>query len=578
MVKVYSKRAPQLLLEGGHAEFPFRRGHGEADQRLDAVGRGHRRAGGEVDQLAGMDAQHLAEPDVQQVDELVAREPLPPDSGKTVRRFDGQDGSDLHAQPVDLGIVQDRGGVGHGVLDEAGVEARRGHRAGAQGIKMLPDQRLQRGRLGVARHHEDHALGPIPFVVELPQRLRLGGVDIALDGVAQRGKRVEETPAGELGPAGGRLSVAQLAGDDAALALHLLRVELHAVRDVAQHGEPVVEIRRGGGGRVEDVERVGQQREGAHLRADLHAVFFQVRDEALAGEMRGAVEGHVLDEMRVTALGLGLLGGPDLHGEAEADVPGRLRVPADGVAQAVVEHAPLPGRIGRETVGGDGPRRRGRQHRGLGEQAREEKREEEPPGRAHRLTPALNGRRQPPSRRCRALTDMEGLTTEYSENTERFTGGNGGNGDWENSVCSVVSCERSGRFSVYSMCSVVPPVSLSIRAIRGEKIMRAWLRVRGCRRLFQQPCPARWAGVPGSWTAPGRGSGREPRWRGRWTEKAPRPGRISCSRGGSRSGRRAPRSLADWPPLSSVGVFVFSTRPVVAWKSACWAPATSRRA
>ena len=115
---------------------------------------------------------------------------------------------------------------------------------------------------------------------------------------------------------------------------------------------------------------------GIGVAAEVHAEALEELDDIGRGKVLAAVERHVLEEVGEAALVLVFVDGADLDGEAGADAAAGFGVAEEGVAQAVVELAPLDGRVDGQVTGLVGKiGRRGRERRGQ-EQQRENERKE----------------------------------------------------------------------------------------------------------------------------------------------------------------------------------------------------------
>ena len=78
---------------------------------------------------------------------------------------------------------------------------------------------------------------------------------------------------------------------------------------------------------------------GIEVGAEFHAYFFEILRQHLAGEVLGAVEGHVFEEVGEPLLGIVLLNGADVVQNVEVGLSFRLFVVADVVGHSVFELA-----------------------------------------------------------------------------------------------------------------------------------------------------------------------------------------------------------------------------------------------
>ena len=196
----------------------------------------------------------------------------------------------------------------------------------------------------VTDHDDRLIIGAVPLVVEVLQLLvveALQSVEVA-DQVAvlvfcvltERLKHLHgRTP---------RRAVAgaQLLHDDAALGVDLLRFERDEVRPVVQDQQGAVDDAFARSGDVlHHVGRLVPAGAGIEVGAEFHAYFFEILRQHLAGEVLGAVEGHVFEEVGETLLGIVLLNGADVVQNVEVGLSFRLFVVADVVGHSVFELA-----------------------------------------------------------------------------------------------------------------------------------------------------------------------------------------------------------------------------------------------
>ena len=133
-----------------------------------------------------------------------------------------------------------------------------------------------------------------------------------------------------------------------AFLVDFLRVQRQVVR-------PVVEDEQAGvykplaHGHVRDVVH-GFVDGGVRIEvgAEFHSVLFQILAEQVAGEVGGAVEAHVFEEMGQTALVVFFEDGAHFLGNVEVGQILRLSVVPDIVSQSVVQLADAHVRVGRD--------------------------------------------------------------------------------------------------------------------------------------------------------------------------------------------------------------------------------------
>ena len=141
-------------------------------------------------------------------------------------------------------------------------------------------------------------------------------------------------------------ALAAFLDDDAALLVDFHGVIVDEMRVVAEDHQ--ARVHDGGaldGDVVEHVLGFLEARGGVHVPAEFGADGTEIVQDALVGEMRGAVEAHMLQEMRETVLVGGLLDGADVGGEVEFRPAFRELVVADVVGEPVVQMAHADRRI-----------------------------------------------------------------------------------------------------------------------------------------------------------------------------------------------------------------------------------------
>ncbi len=207
-------------------------------------------------------------------------------------------------------------------------------------------------------HDDDHLIvGTVPRVVEVREvvvREALQTVEVA-DDVAvfvlrAFGQRLDH---GLLRAEARAVAGAELLHDYAALRIDLGRFECDEVRPVVQHEQCRVDDALARGGHVGDrVLGVVLRGVGVEVAAELHADALEVVDHLLAAQVLRAVEGHVLQEVGQTLLGVVLLNGAHVVFDVEIGLSLGFLVVADVVVHAVGELAVAHGRVGRHRLHG----------------------------------------------------------------------------------------------------------------------------------------------------------------------------------------------------------------------------------
>ena len=204
---------------------------------------------------------------------------------------------------------------------------------------MLLDQLFSLFRLHVTDHHHGHQVGPVPILVETLDGFRLEGFQdgFLADRHAFRiARTVQQLGIQDLVHAvAGALAQARLFQHDAALAVDVGRIEFQAMRPVFQHEEALFQVfllvRRN----RQHVHGFIETRVGVQVGAELHADRLQIRNQLIALEMRGAIEGHVFGEMRQALLVVIFEDGAGFHHQAQLHFLGRTGIFLDVVGQAI---------------------------------------------------------------------------------------------------------------------------------------------------------------------------------------------------------------------------------------------------
>ena len=193
------------------------------------------------------------------------------------------------------------------------------------------------------------------------------------DGIAARvqGERVEEMGECVTGPRLPVVAGTAFAVDHAALSLDLGGIEGLAVGEFPENGETLLQPGGVGARHVEAVDRVRGVGEGADIGAKSQAVPSQHADNAVAREEPGAIEGHVFDKVRETALLVLLVKGTGEDDEPQDRAAAGFGVGPDDVAQPVGQSPGLEGWIRLQVAFRLQP------HGGLGRNGTQQEQEEE---------------------------------------------------------------------------------------------------------------------------------------------------------------------------------------------------------
>ena len=172
--------------------------------------------------------------------------------------------------------------------------------------EVLGDELLGFGHRDVADHDHGHAIGAIPLLVEREQAFarrlleHFRQSDRQPLGIARALEDHRQLLVGEA--RSGAEPAAPLLEDDAAFLLDLGRQQRDAGGEIAQHEHAAIDIARAIGRNLEHVDRLVERRRGVDVRAEARADRFEERDQLARLEMLGAVERHVLEEVREAAL------------------------------------------------------------------------------------------------------------------------------------------------------------------------------------------------------------------------------------------------------------------------------------
>ncbi len=204
---------------------------------------------------------------------------------------------------------------------------------------MLFDLGLDDRRVKSPNRHDRHVAGPIPAAVEIDQALDrsvfddLGQTDRRALGV----ERVAEYEREQIVLQARTESLAEppFLQDHAALKVHFLGVEGDCVGPVAQDLECGLDDFGIVGRDLDPVEGAVKTGLGVDVGPERAADRFKVLNDLLPGETLGAIEGHVLDEVRQSALVVFFQQRAGLDHQRDLGAVAGLGVLPDVVAQAV---------------------------------------------------------------------------------------------------------------------------------------------------------------------------------------------------------------------------------------------------
>ena len=219
--------------------------------------------------------------------------------------------------------------------------------------EVLADQGFHLVRVQVAHRDDGHQVGPVPALVEGAQVVGRRGLDDLQQaerqphrvlGVAEQDRELLVADALVGAPA-----EPPLLQHHAAFEIDLVRIQGDGVRPLA---EDVHALRDhlGVGGELQLVHGLIEAGVGVDVGPESGADRLQVRDDLRAGEGGGAVEGHVLQVVGKSALGLLFQHGAGLDPQPELDALGRFRVDLDVVGQPVAQRAAAHLRVERDLV------------------------------------------------------------------------------------------------------------------------------------------------------------------------------------------------------------------------------------
>ena len=167
--------------------------------------------------------------------------------------------------------------------------------------KELLDQPLGQRNIHIPCDHDRGTLGCVPFLIEIHEPVPAHLFDglFQADGEAAAQQRVGhgEMKLIQLNALFDRVARQLFTQDDAALAVDLLFLQEHAVEIVAEQLQRLTEHRLVHAGQLQFVDRFLEGGVCVGVRAESHAQPLKGFHHGACGEMFGAVEGHVLQEV-----------------------------------------------------------------------------------------------------------------------------------------------------------------------------------------------------------------------------------------------------------------------------------------
>ena len=207
-------------------------------------------------------------------------------------------------------------------------------------------------RIEVADHHHRHQVGAVPVAVKAHEFFAVGAFDALLGadrqpfGIKRAIKKLRQHLVEN--PLEGAAAEPPFFDHHTFFLLDLLGVEADAVGPVFEDQKTLVE--QGGivGRHGEHVDGFIKRRVGVEVGAKTHADALQVVDQLVFGQVAGAVEGHVFEEVGEAPLVFVFEHGPGVDGEAQLGAFFRFGVLPDEVGEPVAELALADGRVERQ--------------------------------------------------------------------------------------------------------------------------------------------------------------------------------------------------------------------------------------
>jgi len=244
-------------------------------------------------------------------------------------------------------------------------EPRLGRGRRGQAGEALADLRLHLRRVEVAHRDHGHQVGPVPGLVEAAQRVARRAADhrhvadgqpVGVD--RARGQRGPALTADA--PADVLIGQALLLDHHAALLVDLRVGQGGVGGPVLQHVQAGLQQFPLVGRHLQHVDRLVGAGVGVDIRPELHAHALQGVDQGQLREAPGAVEEHVLDEMRQPLLPRLFHHRAGVDHQPQLGAAQRRVVALDVVGQAVVQPSHAHGRVQRQPVAGRQQGSRGR--------------------------------------------------------------------------------------------------------------------------------------------------------------------------------------------------------------------------
>ena len=238
------------------------------------------------------------------------------------------------------------------VRRHAGVHGGRRAGRGGDAAEVRLHHLLGLGHRDVADHHHRHLIGAIPLLVERHQPLarrvleNFGQADRQALRVARALEDHRQLLVGQ--PRARAEAAAPFFEDDAAFLFDFGRQERNAGGEILQHRHAAIDIARAIGRDVEHVDGFVERRRRVDVRTEARADRFEERHQLARLEMLGAVERHVLEEVRQAALIGIFLHGAGVDRQPHRHAIGGPRILADEVAEAVRQPSGLHRRIDRQ--------------------------------------------------------------------------------------------------------------------------------------------------------------------------------------------------------------------------------------
>jgi hypothetical protein len=268
------------------------------------------------------------------------------------------------------------------------------------GAEARDDLLLHRGGIDVADDDDRHEIGAVPVFIEAADRR--GERRVEPLGLPDRQPLEVASALAEEHLAVVRLDLLREGVGEARAPLPLHHpalgddfggVQLDRARGpVLEHRQALVQERGLVGRNGEHVHGLVEARVRVEVGPEAHPGGFHEVDQRLMREVRRAVEGHVLEEVRHSALVVVLLHRTGVHDQSQLGAPLRARVVAHVVAQPVRERAHAKGGIVHGVRAAGARRGRCRPAESAGRGRRERERHGEYPHQVHRSATCRSSR------------------------------------------------------------------------------------------------------------------------------------------------------------------------------------------